>query len=789
MTFGILGMIAVVIRLSAEPNDTDRNYLENIKSKAENGDAQAQTVMGALYEFSLRGVTNDFVEAVKWFRKAADQNYAPAQYELGICYAAGQGVKKDDAKAAECYLKAANQNLAVAQYNLGVYYRDGQGVAKDEEEAVIWFRKAADQNLAIAQYNLGVCYDSGQGVAKDYLKAVKWYRKAVEQNLAYAQCNLGAHYEHGAGVLKNHVEAVKWYRKAADQNYVLAQYNLGSCYANGQGVAKDEAEAVKWYRKAADQNHALAQCNLGVCYANGQGVAVNAAEAAKWMRRAADQNDSEAQCNLGRIYYYGQGVTQNYIEAYIWFSLSAAQGDADAIQGRNVMVPLLSRANIDEAQKRIAAFIPRKVHTEEGGSHFVNSTDFLNQLTVLPATEATNQNAKSNSTEAVALSSKSIGNDYFTVGSTKDEVLAIQGEPTTFSDTYLTYGFSMVMFQDRKVVNWNNSDVKLKAKYLTATNLVPKEYFTVGSTRDEVLAIEGEPTTFSDTYLTYGFSMVMFQDGKVVNWNNSDVKLKAKYLTATNLVPKEYFTVGSTRDEVLAIQGEPTTFSDTYLTYGFSMVMFQDGKVINWNNSDVKLKAKYLTATNQTAEQRAQDANANLTFRQVSLASNKNPIPTQNTLNSNPNLVPTQNAKLTQEDKAYLRSQGIDPANVTVQDAAQPQVNGIAFMDSFLGTTNFCVPSNNVISMKPDALKFQINGKTYDYSGHYAVMLNTPRKHKTPMFGFGTPEKVKLIIIDNFGGESMPLPDATIWEKNGGFIDVEALGKEWIYSGTYTIQN
>jgi hypothetical protein len=147
-----------------------------------------------------------------------------------------------------------------------------------------------------------------------------------------------------------------------------------------------------------------------------------------------------------------------------------------------------------------------------------------------------------------------------------------------------------------------------------------------------------------------------------------------------------------------------------------------------------------------------------------------------------------QPARLTKEDIAYLKSQGIDPTTVTVQDTPQPQVHGIAFMDSFFGTTNFCVPSDNVISMKADALKFQINGTAYDYSGHYAVMLTTPRKHKNPSFGFGTPDKAKLIIIDDFGGETMPLPDATIWEKSKGFIDVEALGKEWIYSGTYTIQ-
>jgi hypothetical protein len=35
----------------------------------------------------------------------------------------------------------------------------------------------------------------------------------------------------------------------------------------------------------------------------------------------------------------------------------------------------------------------------------------------------------------------------------------------------------------------------------------------------------------------------------------------------------------------------------------------------------------------------------------------------------------------------------------------------------------------------------------------------------------------------------LPLQNATIWEKGAHYIDAVALGKEWIYSGIYTIQN
>ena len=65
--------------------------------------------MGACYEQG-NGVAKDYVEAVKWCRKAADQNNAPAEYSLGACYANGEGVEKDDVEAVKWLRKAADQN-------------------------------------------------------------------------------------------------------------------------------------------------------------------------------------------------------------------------------------------------------------------------------------------------------------------------------------------------------------------------------------------------------------------------------------------------------------------------------------------------------------------------------------------------------------------------------------------------------------------------------------------------------------------------------------------------------
>jgi TPR repeat protein len=162
----------------------------------------------------------NYTEAVKWFKKAADLNYAPAQNDLGDCYWHGDGVNHDDSEAVKWYKKAAEQNYAEAQYSLGVNYYQGWGVIKDRKEAVKWFKKAIEQNYAPAQHFLGLLYYRGQGVDQDYSEAVKWYRKAIEQNYAGAQCSLGECYEQGKGVNKNTQEAIKWYQAAAKQGHI-----------------------------------------------------------------------------------------------------------------------------------------------------------------------------------------------------------------------------------------------------------------------------------------------------------------------------------------------------------------------------------------------------------------------------------------------------------------------------------------------------------------------------------------------------------------------------------------
>lgn len=115
----------------------------------------------------------------------AELGDATAQYYLGYMYSVGRGVKQDGVKAVKWYRKAAEQGNADAQANLGSAYSAGRGVRQDSTEAAKWFKKAAENGSANGQLKLGLMYLMGRGIQKDITLAKEWLGKACnngEQN-------------------------------------------------------------------------------------------------------------------------------------------------------------------------------------------------------------------------------------------------------------------------------------------------------------------------------------------------------------------------------------------------------------------------------------------------------------------------------------------------------------------------------------------------------------------------------------------------------------------------------
>lgn len=90
-----------------------------------------------------QGVPQGYAEAPAWFRWAAEQGTARAQFNLGLMSSEGDGVPQDAGQAASWYRRATEQGHVRTQYALGVMHAEGVGVPQDAAQAYAWLNVAA----------------------------------------------------------------------------------------------------------------------------------------------------------------------------------------------------------------------------------------------------------------------------------------------------------------------------------------------------------------------------------------------------------------------------------------------------------------------------------------------------------------------------------------------------------------------------------------------------------------------------------------------------------------------
>jgi hypothetical protein len=105
-----------------------------LQQQARDGDRSSQYLVGWSY-MTGTGVSEDYREAAKWYRKSAARGFPDAEFALGYLYEQGKGVRRDYHQAALYYATAAKHGHAMAKNNLGSLYEHGQGLRKDLHQA------------------------------------------------------------------------------------------------------------------------------------------------------------------------------------------------------------------------------------------------------------------------------------------------------------------------------------------------------------------------------------------------------------------------------------------------------------------------------------------------------------------------------------------------------------------------------------------------------------------------------------------------------------------------------
>ena len=97
--------------------------LDDLRTRADQGEAEAQFILGTMYESGTVLVQN-YVEAARWHRRAAEQGYALSFLTLGRAYFSARGVPQDFVSAhmwfnlAAAYLSGEERDTAIAQRDL-----------------------------------------------------------------------------------------------------------------------------------------------------------------------------------------------------------------------------------------------------------------------------------------------------------------------------------------------------------------------------------------------------------------------------------------------------------------------------------------------------------------------------------------------------------------------------------------------------------------------------------------------------------------------------------------------
>ena len=222
-------------------------FKEATKRVTEEKNPKSMTMLGELYANGL-GVTNDDVEAAKWYALAAERGDREAMFALAMFRIGGRGGQRDLPDATRLLTAAAKLGQPAAAYDLGLLYLEGQQFPQDFKRAAELFQMAAQAGNPEAQYALATLYKDGRGVAQNPQEATRLMGEAAQADFLDAEVEYAIALFNGTGIAKDEVGAAAMFRKAALRGSAIAQNRLARIFAIGRGVpAVDAVQAVKWY--------------------------------------------------------------------------------------------------------------------------------------------------------------------------------------------------------------------------------------------------------------------------------------------------------------------------------------------------------------------------------------------------------------------------------------------------------------------------------------------------------------------------------------------------------------
>lgn len=319
------------LALLYESEGDEQRGFRHSHAAAEHGNADAMT---SLYFAYLRGkgVAADKKEAAKWLTKSAEAGSAYGQCLLGYRYENPEWEFSPEGnhlpppnmvEAVRWYRRSAEQNWSGGQYRLGLCYLDGNGVEQDEERGLQLIRNAADQSQTYAMAELADCYARGIGSPRsEDDKPLAIFQRVINSGaedsatpILHAYWSIILRHEYGIGTERDALAAVQWQCRAALAG--VGDFTLSPPERRGPRP-------------------------IGFAYTGMPGrtiIAVSVPDSsgrtdafytilALYLRAA--HGDARAAKELGDVCLDGVDTPKSSRQAWLWFSLAAQNGDSEA---------------------------------------------------------------------------------------------------------------------------------------------------------------------------------------------------------------------------------------------------------------------------------------------------------------------------------------------------------------------------------------------------------------------------------------------------------------------------
>ena len=235
--------------------------LDLFQKSADAGYPQAQATIGALYLKGLPGLLERNPEkGVGLLSQAVRAKSLTARFNLGMAYYNGDGVPQNPSKAAQWLQVAEKQNFAEAQYVLGMLLAEGEeGLPKNLSQGIRLLNKAAKQ---------------GHKLARAYLEKTDLNPATIPNKVAQTTPSNFSNftgsedekilqearkYYTGIGRSKNYEKAYSMLLPLAKGGYAEAARLVGLMKLSGRGTEKNPKDAKQWLSVAAQKGDEVAR--------------------------------------------------------------------------------------------------------------------------------------------------------------------------------------------------------------------------------------------------------------------------------------------------------------------------------------------------------------------------------------------------------------------------------------------------------------------------------------------------------------------------------------------------